>query len=449
MAATSTSTWLSTTLGFAVLCILVEDRRRRHRRTKFETVVDRSGTFSVKHGLSSTIHGPRAAGDAIQLWVADMELPCCEHIQKAIEVRSRHAIPAGYTYQPQEAWRAIAKWLVERQHWPHPPDPLAFIFSANVVASFCNLIRACTRESDGVVVMSPAYAPLQDAVKGTKRKLLLHPLTMQGTRYDLNLAALTSMLATERPTMLMLMNPHNPSGRVWSRVELEAIADACSVHNVLVVSDEIWGDWCLSAGSAGSQDAFVPFAAVAATRISACGARCRHVTLSAPTKTFNLAGLHCSFVIAEDERIREAYLGYVAPATLHYGSAFATVALVAAYSGEAAEWLDEVKDHVQANAAFVTTFLRTHALLELIRPWPLTATYLVWLDCTRLRMQLGLDGTGMLEGFFLDAGVVISPGTEFDPTGRSDGFMRINVACPRSMLVAAMERIRRAIASRP
>lgn len=411
----------------------------RRRRPPFDALVDRGGMFTVKHELTGVIHGAKASG-AIQLWVADMELPCCEHIRRALEARARHPIPAGYTFQPPQAWANVAQWLEKYQNWPRCPDPSSFVFSANVVASFANLMRVFTRESDGVVVMTPCYSPLQRAVNGCDRRLILHPLaTDRMMKYDLDLPALSLTLASQKPAMLLLINPHNPSGRVWSSVELGALAALCAEHDVLVVSDEIWGDWCFESPSAAG---FTPFARVGALQ------HCRHVTLSAPTKTFNLAGLHCSYLIVEDEQLRKAYMDYVEPATLHYGSAFATEALLSAFCTTSASWLAAAKSYVQDNASFVEQYLQQNALDEWMRPWPLAATYLLWLDCSGLAACLERhERRCALHTFFIDAGVVLSAGSEFDPTKASDKFMRMNIACSRGMLESALDRIRQAVHS--
>lgn len=388
----------------------------------------------MKYDLAAVIFGPRAC-DALQMWVADMDLRICPQIQHAIATRAAHAT-FGYTIQPEEMWGRVGRWLVERQGWIAAPPPGAFIYSANVVLSFANLLRALTSEGDSVVVMVPSYAPLQEAVRGSGRRLVLHPLQRApvgaACAYSLDLAALETTLDETRPAMLLLINPHNPSGRVWTLDELAALAALCARRGILVVSDEIWADWCFGARG------FVPFSRAAA------GTGCRHACLNAPTKTFNLAGLHASYVVIEDAALRAAYRAYAEPATLHFGSTFATVALSAAYE-HGAGWLQRARTHVAANVAFLEAYLATHVPGVVL--WRPDATYLAWLCCEGLAARRGLASSGALHELFVDAGLVLSPGGEFDPTGASDFFMRINLACPRALVEAAAERMRRLASS--
>ena len=298
---------------------------------------DRSNTFSVKHELSSEPSG-------LQMWVADMELQCCPAIVRAISERAAHA-NYGYTIQPSAAWDAIAAWLFERQGWPSPPARSDFVFSASVVTSFCNVLRAFTAEGDGVVVMTPLYAPLQRAVTGCGRRLVEHRLAFrdrcvfgeeESPTYQVSPPLLTfpwppflpsiascqmdvsTRLAARldaeaesdrgRVKLLLLCNPHNPSGRVWRRPELAALAAECAHRGILVISDEIWADWVLPSGSLWP---FVPFTSVATP------AGCAHCTLGAPTKSFSLAGLHASYLVLPDAELRRKYLAYADPALPH------------------------------------------------------------------------------------------------------------------------------------
>lgn len=426
--------------GSAVAVLLVTYYCRRRRRQAYAldgSALDRRGHHTVKHVIGSSMSNQP---DALNLWVADMELPICEALHETIMQRARHPT-FGYTIQPTIIWERAARWLVEKQGWAHAPSPSAFVFSASLVSSFCNVLRALTDPGDGVVVMVPSYAPMQEVVKGSGRRLILHSLRRQGSSYDLALDALQALLDVEKPKVLLLINPHNPAGRVWTRPELAALAAACARCGVLVVSDEIWADWVFARGT------FTPFAAVAAAHVDAPAQdqplACKHITLNAPTKTFNLAGLHASYLIIEDAAMREQYVSYVAPGFFHYGSTFATVALLAAYE-QGDEWVDEVRAHVRANLEFLSGALAARDIG--VTALPVQATFLAWLDCTGLVQRYRLDGPGALRKFFADdAGLVLSAGSEFDPTGQSDAFMRMNVACPRAQIVEAVDRLRAAV----
>lgn len=421
----------------AVLAAIIASHRHRRRRPlrchlDLEERVDRRGMHAVKHELLPSL--PAFAADVLQLWVADMEFACAPHIVGAITARSTHPT-FGYTFQPRLIWQQAACWLVEHQGWPHAPPPDAFVFSASVVASFAHALRALTTEGAAVVVMVPAYAPLLDCIVGTGRRLITHPLRRCGASLEMDLPALRQTLERERASVLLLINPHNPGGRVWSRDELGELAAICAALGVLVISDEVWGDWCLGPRP------LTPFAAV--------GAACPHLTLNAPTKSFNLAGLHCSYCIIEDRELMRRYRAYVEPATLHFGGTFASVALLAAYDApdRSAAWLDEARAYVRANAEWFTAYALVH-LPGVVPISPLEATYLLWLDCAGLMRTHGLAGADALAAFCLErAQLHLSPGCEFDPTGASDSCMRINLACPRALVEEAAERLRHAIAS--
>lgn len=437
---------LTPSASLITLAWLLRRRQNRLRGSSASTAVpdtptlfshiERAGTHSVKHELTSNPHG-------LQMWVADMELPCCPSIVRAINERAAHP-NYGYTVQPAAIWDAVSSWLVARQGWRMPPACEEFIFSASVVTSFCNVLRALTSEGDAVLVMTPLYAPLQRAVTGCGRRLVEHRLAF-GDRCafgDTDSPKAYQMDATTRlverldsePSVrvLLLCNPHNPTGRVWRRAELAALARECAKRQILVVSDEIWADWVLPSAC---QWPFEPFANVAAA------AGCQYITLGAPTKSFSLAGLHASYLILPDARLRRKYLEYTEPAFLTYGSVFATAAMLAAYSDAAAAWLDAARSHVADNVRYLGSFLHHHVPQVTVEH--LEATYCAWLNLRCL--QLDADETSAR---LKRAGLVLSPGREFDSSGASDCYQRINLACSRPVLELAASRIRTVVEER-
>jgi len=400
----------------------------------FDVAVDRSAVHTVKYGL----HGSSVA-DAIPLWVADIDLPCCPKIQKALSLRVVHPT-FGYTFQPKEIWYRVAAWLRENQGWPEShPELESFVFCPCVVTAFVCALRAFTSIGDGVLVMTPLYSPLQRAVEGEGRRLVRHRLVEQvrppstgiarvgrdanapeSAEYAIDWPKFEAQMVSESVRLVLLCSPHNPSGRIWSRCELERLAAICQAQGALVVSDEIHADWCLWGNG------FVPFAAVA-------GSSC--VTLGAPTKTWGLAGLHCSFLVIEDVALRKKYMGVVEHAFLHYGGVFASEAMLAAYV-HGGPWLQAAKEYVQGSILEVEAYLATH--VPEIRPWHPEATFLIWLDFSRL----GLTAFGLRE--LLDgAGVVLSPGNEF--AEETIHFQRMNVAHARPVLREALARLRAAV----
>jgi len=251
----------------------------------FDGGSDRSSLWTVKHDLAAAMHG-EAAKDALKLWLADMDLPCCDAIRSAIEARARRDT-FGYTFQPPEMWQAVVRWLSEEHAWSVQPESL--VFAPSCVTSFATATRAFTAPGDRVLVMTPLYGPVQHAVTGLGRELVRFPLregadsgsgggtggAAAGTR-ELQMD-LESRLGLLLPTvrLVLLCSPHNPSGRVWRTPELVALAAACARHGVPVVEDAIWADWCLWG------EPFVPFAVAAAEAEASGFGVCRSVTLGA------------------------------------------------------------------------------------------------------------------------------------------------------------------------
>lgn len=217
----------------AVLVLLIRRRARRSVLPNFDIRVDRSDQLTVKHGLAPCIFAEAGPG-TLPLWVADMDLPCCPRICAAMRERCDHPT-FGYTYQPEELWRAVGRWLVEHQGWQVAPPPSSFVFSASAVSSFVSLVRAFTAVGDSVLVMTPLYAPLQDAVAGEGRKLVRCPLRLDADgRYHMDVEGRLdeALRADGGAALLLLCNPQNPSGRMWGADELRRLAAACARHGV-------------------------------------------------------------------------------------------------------------------------------------------------------------------------------------------------------------------------
>mmetsp|Transcript_31733 Transcript_31733/g.80158 ORF Transcript_31733/g.80158 Transcript_31733/m.80158 type:complete len:446 (-) Transcript_31733:35-1372(-) len=374
-----------------------------------QPVGDRAAVFAVKHGLRAIIFGERAS-TAIPLWIADMDLPCALEITEALQRRMTHPT-FGYTYQPSEMWAAVQQWLLEEHSWQVSSD--AFVFCAGVVTSAAATLWAYTSPGDCVLVMTPLYEPLQKLVEGAQRRLRKHELLLERGQYVIENDRLLQDLRGCK--MLLFCNPHNPGGRAWEPSELRAVAELCHREGVMIVSDEIWSDWCIF----GHRHR--PMA------LEACEGQ-GVVTLMAPTKTWNLAGLHASYLVIEDQALRDQYLAAVDYAFLHYGGTFASEGMLAAYSlGK--PWLQAVKRHIEDQLLHCEAFFRERCSPEVIALRP-QATYLLWLDCTRL-------GVSDPARFFREeADVILSPGADFGGTSTAQ-FVRLNAAtCRRSLDVA-------------
>eukprot|EP00928_Gymnodinium_smaydae_P033618 TRINITY_DN24028_c0_g2_i1.p1 TRINITY_DN24028_c0_g2~~TRINITY_DN24028_c0_g2_i1.p1 ORF type:complete len:477 (+),score=97.22 TRINITY_DN24028_c0_g2_i1:78-1508(+) len=400
--------------------------RKRHSKRKseedsydisfFDAEVDRSSVFTVKHGLKQLIFGESAA-DSIALWVADMDLPCAPEIVSALQERLKHPT-IGYTYQPGEMWSLVQAWLQKEFRWNVPTD--SFLFCPSVVTSAAACVWSFTQPGDTVALMTPLYEPLQNLVVGAGRQLRKHALTMVGGRYYIDFARLGEDL--EGCRMLIFCNPHNPGGRVWSAEELRKLLALCRAKDILVVSDEIWADWCLF----DSQHR--PLAMHADAEAS------QHViTLMAPSKTWNLAGVHCSFLVIQDPTLRARYLATVDYAFLHYGNAFATEAMIAAYRF-GRPWLHGARKYIESQLLRATEVLRARGAPELQPAALPEATYLLWLDCS------GLNVEDPARFFREEASVTLSPGADFGGASTKD-FVRLNVAVSRRILDAALQRM--------
>lgn len=386
-------------------------------RYDFDRVLDRRHTLSLKWDHCETQLG---LADVIPMWVADMDFEAPPEVIEAVTRRAAHGA-YGYTSIPESFWQAAVEWLRVRHGWPVERSWLGR--APGVVPALSLCVEAFTRPGDAVIVQTPVYYPFFHAVERNGRRLVRNPLARDGGRYRMDLEDLDRK--AEGATLLILCSPHNPVGRVWTRAELEALGEVCVRRNLVVIADEIHMD--LTLGGARH----VPFASISAEVAS------RTLTCVAPSKTFNLAGLNTSLVVASNPDLLARYDARFDGAGLIIASLFGTVALEAAYR-HGAEWLDQLLVYLDGNAACTDDFIRSRLpVLGFIRP---EGTYLALLDCRGLGME-----QQALDEFFLRAGVYFDSGPWFGDELR--GFERINLACPRATLTEALERIERAIAT--
>mmetsp|Transcript_108930 Transcript_108930/g.204341 ORF Transcript_108930/g.204341 Transcript_108930/m.204341 type:complete len:331 (+) Transcript_108930:2-994(+) len=319
-------------------------------------------------------------------------------------------------------WRAAKKWLWEEHGWEVGVDD--FVFCAGVVTATAAVLWAFTEPGDTVLLMTPLYEPLQKVVTGAQRCLRIYELELRDGKYCIDWTRLAEALRGCK--LLLFCNPHNPGGRVWDKQELQMVAKLCRLESVLLVSDEIWADWCLFGHK------HRPLALEAADGQPV-------ITLMSPTKTWNLAGLHCSYLVIRDQALRERYLQTVDYAFLHFGGTFATTAMLAAYNN-GWSWLQGVRRYVEANLRRCKTFLEERSISEVLPLLP-EATYLLWLDCR------GLGVPDPASFFKEEAGVILSSGREFGGEATA-GFARLNAAVSRQRLEKALELMASAIERR-
>lgn len=387
----------------------------------FDEIIDRRNTDSVKYDLVAKSGKP---ADVLPLWVADMDFRTAPGIIERLAADAAFGI-YGYTEGGEDYFRAVSGWYRERFGWQVERDWL--VQTPGVVFAINIAVRALTEEGDAVIIQQPVYYPFSAAIRDNGRKLVNSGLVLRDGRYEIDFDDFEKKIVENDVKLFILCSPHNPVGRVWTREELRRVGEICLAHDVKVVSDEIHSDFVYEGHKHHVFTTVDPaFGAVS-------------IVCTAPSKTFNLAGLQVSNIFIPDQRMREAFqrqmqmIGYggINLAGLH--------ACQAAYE-TGREWLDELKVYLRGNLDFVREYLvKNLPMIRLVEP---EGTYLAWLDCRSLGLQEEeLEHLIVQEArLWLDAGAMFGAGGE--------GFERINIACPRAVLAEAMERLNRAVAAR-
>lgn len=384
----------------------------------FDEIIDRSQSYSVKIDRLKAVFG---RDDLMPLWVADMDFLCPKEVTEALSERCRHGI-FGYTIPYDAYYNSIINWLKRRHNYEVNSHEIMFI--PGVVKGFAFAIDTFTQENDKIIIQPPVYHPFRLVTEALNRQVVNNPLILKDGKYSIDFDGLKKIIAENDCKMLIFCSPHNPGGRVWSKEELTKLAEICYDNNILVVSDEIHSDFALQGNK------HLPFATVSEK------AKQNSITLMAPSKTFNIAGIVSSFAIVHNKTIRDKYLAYLSPRELNQGTVFAYVATEAAYNhGE--EWLNQVMKYVQKNIDFVDNYLRKNIpQIKIIKP---DATFLIWLDCR----QLNLPHKELVNLFVNKAGLALNDGSIFGKEG--EGFMRLNVGTPLANIEKALEKLKKAI----
>lgn len=384
----------------------------------FDEIIDRTATSCVKMERMKAVFG---RDDLIPLWVADMDFLSPEEVTEALLERTRHGI-FGYTVAYDSYFDSIINWLARRHDYRVEKEEITFI--PGVVKGFAFAIDAFTEENDKIIIQPPVYHPFKLVTDALNRQVVNNPLILEEGKYSIDFEGLEKIISENDCKMLIFCSPHNPVGRVWNRDELEQLAEICCDNNILMISDEIHSDFILDGHK------HLPFATISEK------ARENSITLMAPSKTFNIAGIVSSFAVIHNKEIREKYMNYLVPRELHQGTLFAYTATEAAYNhGE--EWLEQVIGYIQENIDFVTKYLNEN--IPQIKPIELESTFLMWLDCRELR----LAHHKLVDLFVNKARLALNSGTMFGNEG--EGFMRLNVGTPRSILQQALENLKAAI----
>ncbi len=384
----------------------------------FDNIVERKGTNSVKYDLSNEIFG---TDDIIPMWVADMDFNSPPFILKAIEQRLQHPILA-YSIRPDSFTKSITYWLKSRYNWE--VDESQISFSPGVVPGMLMSMTAFSNPGDKIIVQPPVYFPFFTTIKANGRQIIYNQLIEKDNYYTMDFNHLESSIDNNTKA-IFICNPHNPVGRAWKKDELERIVDICYSKNIKIFSDEIHSDIIIKPNK------HIPLASISekAAEIT--------ITIMAPSKTFNMAGLSTSFVVIQNPDLLKKYNKELDAFHLRQGNIFGTVATEAAYSPIGAIWVDEMLDYVTENINFVMGFI--HKNLPQISIQKPEATYLLWLNMK----ELGMTHKELTEFFIHKVGIGINQGRIFGPGG--NGYIRMNVATSLSIVKEAMERLKKAI----
>ena len=375
----------------------------------FESI-NRHGTHSVKWDEAKKKFG---TDDLLPLWVADMDLASPACVRETMMKRASDPV-YGYTMYPESYYQSIQNWMQNRFSWQIEKEWIVPCYG--VVPSLNFIISAYTQEGDGILIQTPIYPPFISSVKHKRRSVLDNTLVYENGRYHINFEDFERK--AKEAKLFLLCSPHNPTGRMWSKEELEKIIDVCIKHQVLIISDEIHADIVYTGvhRSIGSFEKMMQHC----------------VVLNAPSKTFNFAGLNTSYAIIPDTKLRQAYSVEQDRSGITNGNPFGIEALMSAYN-RGAPWLEQLKVHLHSNITYVKTFINEHQIP--IHAVPTEATFLMWLDCK----GLGLSHDQLVDFFVNKAKLGLNDGKSFGHAG--EGFMRLNIGTSKDVIQEAMQRL--------
>ena len=378
-------------------------------RYDFDTPVNRRGSGSMKWNVGENI---------LPMWVADMDFKTAPEIREAMTKRLEHGV-FGYSEIPDEWYGAYSCWWEKRHDFPLKKDCL--IFCTGVVPAISSIVRKLTTPNENVVIQTPVYNIFFNSILNNGCRVLESPLIYHDGIYEMDFNDLEEKLSDPQTSLMILCNPHNPVGKIWSKEELERVGELAARYGVTVISDEIHCDLTIPGKD------YVPFASVSET--------CRNISITciAPTKTFNIAGLQTAAVYIPDQYLRHKVWRGLNTDEVAEPNSFAAVAAIAAFENGGA-WLDELREYLFENRKTVTGFINKN--LPDIKVIPAEATYLVWLDVS------GISGPGrnICRELEEKTGLLLSDGASYGKSG--ENFLRMNIACPRSVCLEGLERLK-------
>ena len=400
----------------------------------FDDVIEREGTLSLKYDGRVITFG---TNDVMPMWVADMDFAVPEAITKALQVRANHPV-FGYSIAPESLYEALIDWLLTKHNWQVKHEWI--VLMPGVVPSLNLVVAALTAENAGVIVQPPVYFPFFSAVTSQNRRLIENPLVLHNddthnAQYEMDFAHLDA--CAKQATLLLLCSPHNPIGRVWSTDELQKLLAIAKKHNLIILADEIHADLVYANAQHQSLGRLAFASETENSSSSPYEPRCV-ITAVSPSKTFNIPGLGLSALIVPNVAHRQAIQSHLDKMGVSVTNPFNLVAFEAAYR-EGDAWLSMLMAYLQNTRDAAIAFIQLHLpSINVICP---QATYLLWLDCRKLNLN-----DNALNLFFIqEAKLGLSKGAMFGQGG--EGFMRLNIGTPKANVIAALTRLKVALAA--
>ena len=381
------------------------------KRFDFDKIIDRSGSGAIKSDAVEKVFGKPGL---TPMWVADMDFETPEFIIDAIKKRMEHPV-FGYTVEPEDFRPAIIDWIKDHHDWKIEKEWISYI--PGIVKGIGMAINALLNKGDKVVIQPPVYHPFRLVPQKNGYEVVFNPLKeMPDGGYEMDFENLEAV-CDSHCKMLILSNPHNPAGIIWPKETLVRLADFCHERGIIVISDEIHCDMALFGNK------HVPFASIS-DKAAACS-----ITFGAPSKTFNIAGIVCSYAIVPDENLRKRFYGWLEANEFGSAPMFSPIATIAAFrNGE--QWRRQMIEYLEANIEFVESFCQER--IPHVKPLRPQASFLIWLDCR----GLGLNHDDLISLFIDKAGLALNDGEMFNPGG--EGFMRLNIGTPRKVVEEAL-----------
>ena len=382
----------------------------------FDQNIKRKGTGSIKYDKIEHFFGKP---DLQPLWVADMDFAAPDFILDAIKKRLEHPI-LGYTMRKPSFNQSFIQWMQTRHQWKVQPQWLDF--SPGVVGALAIAIYALTNENDKIIIQSPVYHPFFDVVKGNKRQLLENPLKKnESGHYKMDFEHLESIIDAQTK-MIIISNPHNPVGRVWTHNELQQLGEIAIKHNLIILSDDIHMDFVYPPHK------YTPLASISPEIAN------RTLTITSPSKTFNIAGLSTSIVVIPSVELKKKYTEKLTDMHLFLGNIFGNIAFETAYD-KGAEWVDDLLLYLQKNKDFVVDYLQKN--IAGIKPEKTEGTFLMWLDFS----PTGLSHNDIKKKLIDEAGLALNDGMSFGQGG--DKHFRINIGTTKANLEIALKKLKK------